>query len=105
MALAWSRRSRCWGRSTLPRRAGRCRSARPRSSPGGNRCSELAWLWAVELRREKSRCRLQDRVRAAQLADFLLQLTDPPSLIGRNAGNVAAVDLRPTHPAAQRVEG
>jgi hypothetical protein len=43
-------------------------------------------VWAVELRREKSRCRLQDGVRTLELTVLLLQRLDPFRLAGRGPG-------------------
>ena len=40
-------------------------------------------MLVVELRREESRCRTQDRVRGPELAVLLLELGDPCRLCGR----------------------
>src|SRR5699024_3374410 len=58
-------------------------------------------LWAVELRCEKSRGRLQNRVRPAQLAHFFLQLSEPLGVAGRGPGSVALVDLGLHDPVPQ----
>src|SRR5581483_8500565 len=69
---AASPRSRC---SEPP--ATRCRWARLRTRRGARRCNAPSLLWAVELRREESRRRLQDRVRPTQLPVLLLERLDP----------------------------
>jgi hypothetical protein len=72
------------------------RSARPRTCPGSRRCSRRLPLWAVQLRREESRCRLQNRVRPPQLANVTLQLRDPGRLAGRRAGPLVPTAHRDT---------
>jgi hypothetical protein len=54
----------------------------------------------VELRREESRRRPQDRVRAAQLAVLAFQLGQALRVTGRGSGPVAGVDLGLVDPAA-----
>src|SRR5699024_9462421 len=58
-------------------------------------------LWAVELRREKSRGRPQDRVRPAQLTHFLLQFDQALGLASRGSGTVSLVDLGLHDPVPQ----
>ena len=61
-------------------------------------------MWAVELRREESRCRLQDRVGPLQLTVLLLELFDPLGISGRGPGNPAFVDVGLVDPAAHRFD-
>src|SRR5699024_12336269 len=60
-----------------------------------------ATMWAVELRREKSRGSPQDRVRPAQLTHFLLQLELALGLAGRGPGTVPLVNLGLHDPVPQ----
>ena len=60
-------------------------------------------VWAVELRREESRRRLQDLVRPAELTHFSLEIVDAPLLLTRDARADTSVDLRPVDPVAQGV--
>ena len=59
--------------------------------------------WAVELRREESRGRLQDRVRPPQLTVLLLQLLEPPRLVTRDPRTGPRIDLDLLDPAPQLV--
>src|SRR5918995_2328277 len=61
------------------------------------------WLWAVELRREESRRRFQDRVRPAQLAHLPLQLRDPGLLRRVHPGRLPLLDPGLLDPVPQRV--
>src|SRR5262245_26925559 len=96
-AGSW-RRSSWTGRPAAPGR-----SARPRTVRGGRRCSRRSALWAVELRREESRRRPQDRVRPAQLTHLALQLADPGTVKRRRPRPFASIDLRGPDPLAQRL--
>ena len=59
-------------------------------------------VWAVELRREESRRRLQDRVRPAKLAHLLLQGLDPGPLLAGDTRDRAVVDIGLAHPGPHR---
>src|SRR5699024_3966257 len=85
--------STCSARSACPLRSAFDRSARRRTHACTGRCTPRSTLWAVELRREKSRGRPQDRVRPAQLTHFLLQLDQALGLAGRGPGTVPLVNL------------
>src|SRR5215472_7816961 len=96
---AWRwRRSRWTGRPPAPGR-----SARPRTGPCAHRCSWSPRSSAVELGREESRRALQDLVGTPQLPVLPLELGDAPTLLGRHARSLAAVDLRLLDPVAQRL--
>jgi hypothetical protein len=58
---------------------------------------------AVELRREESRRRPQDRIRPTQLAVLLLQLSQAGCVGGGRPGSVAGIDLGLGDPVAQGV--
>ncbi len=58
---------------------------------------------AVELRREESRCRLEDRLAPAQQGVLPFELLEVLTLFGRGAGAPAAVDLGLADPLAQRL--
>src|SRR3954454_21224389 len=60
-------------------------------------------MWAVELRREESRGRLEDLVGPAQLRVLLLQRLQLLRLRGRRPGPDTGVHLRLPHPLAQRL--
>src|SRR5699024_10248185 len=85
--------STCSARSACPLRSASDRSARRRTHACAGLCTPRSTLWAVELRREKSRRRPQDRVRPAQLTYFLLQLDQALGLAGRGPGTVPLVNL------------
>src|SRR5918996_5992590 len=59
----------------------------------------------VELPRKESRRRLEDLVRAAQLAVLALELLDALGLRAGYPRSLAAVGLGLAHPAAQRLRG
>src|SRR4051794_7731720 len=60
-------------------------------------------MWAVELRREESRGRLEDLVGPAQLRVLLLQRLQLLRLRGRRPGPDTGVHLPLPHPLAQRL--
>src|SRR5699024_10624524 len=94
-------RSTCSARSACPLRSASDRSARRRTHACAGLCTPRSTLWAVELRREKSRRRPQDRVRPAQLTHFLLQFDQALGLASRGSGTVSLVDLRLHDPIPQ----
>src|SRR6516164_2295776 len=62
-------------------------------------------LWAVELRREESRRRLEDLIRPAQLGVLPPQPPDLRRLLSRHAGPGARVHLGLADPLTQRLRG
>src|SRR5262245_26261448 len=60
-------------------------------------------MWAVELRREESRRRLQDLIRPTQLLHLTLELPHPGPLIRRQPRALTSVGLSPPDPLAQRL--
>src|SRR5579863_10236187 len=103
MAGAFSRPSRCSGRSCSRALSAPCRSARPRSGPGSRRCRRLSLWSAVELRPEESRGRLQDLVRPPELFHLALEFAKPRPLVRREPRTRAAVDFGTPHPDSQRL--
>src|SRR4051794_31419674 len=63
-----------------------CRSARPRTNRDAPRCTWSSPRWAVELRREESRCGLRDLVGPPELPVLALQLRDALAVRGAGAG-------------------
>jgi hypothetical protein len=61
-------------------------------------------VWAVELRREESRCGLQDRVGPLQLAVLLLELLDPLGVARRRPGLAALVDVGLVDPVPHKFD-
>ena len=55
----------------------------------------------AQLRREESRCRLQDRVRPTQFTDLTFQLGDPDRRIGGRPQPGTGINLGLGHPTAQ----
>ena len=101
-AVGCGGRSRCSGRSRRRRRPASRRSARPRTPPCARRFTGRSAGWAVELRRYRQADALR-RIALARprLAHLLLQLPDPPRLIGGGSRPVAPVDLGLPDPSAQ----
>src|SRR4051794_7499133 len=77
------------------------RSARPRTPRGAPRCTWSSPRRAVELRREESRCALQDLVGPPELPVLPLQLRDALTVRRARAGPLATVDLGLADPLAQ----
>src|ERR1035437_1603442 len=99
MAAGFDRRSRKRGRSPGAGRSARaCRG-----------CRSSQWRWAfrrpaVELRPEENGCALEDLVGPPELAVLPLELDDAATLLGREAGPVAAIDLGLVNPLAQGLD-
>jgi hypothetical protein len=60
-------------------------------------------MWAVELRREESRGRSQNLVRASELTVLLLEALELGPFFGAQPGSLAPVDLGLAHPRSQRL--
>jgi len=75
-----------------------------RGPPVGPRISSVITPVAVELRREESRSRLQDRVRPAQLPVLLLEFSDPLTILRRQTRRGAVVDVGLCDPLAHRLD-
>src|SRR5207245_9473773 len=67
------------------------------------RCRRPSLLWAVELRREESRRRSEDRVRAPELLDLLTQRRELRRVCGRNPRRHTVIDVGLTHPRPHRL--
>ncbi len=94
--VPWSERS---GR---PCRAGPRRSDRLRVRHGRSRRTPRSTLWAVDLRREKSRCLRQDRVRSPRLTILPFQLRDGFCVAGCGVRTHATIDLGLLDPRPRR---
>ena len=84
-------------RTSTGRTASLYRSARPRKDHDGRRCRRSS-MTAVDLGREETRRRLEDRVRSAQLPVLTLKRFQMLTLISREPSPAIFVDLDPGHP-------
>src|SRR5581483_4993789 len=75
-----------------------------RTRCGARRCNARSLLWAVELRREESRRRLQDRVRPTQLPHLLLERLDPFRLRRGRPRAQPIVDIGLANPEPHRLD-
>src|SRR6476646_6759418 len=60
-------------------------------------------MWAVELRREESRRRLEDLVGPAQLPVLLLEPADLGVVLGRDTRPLTRIHVRLVHPLTDRL--